>query len=271
MLAAQACGTSVSQVGDLSGSTGSGDATGSTGGEPTTVMCGAHACASGEACCMTTAQCYDPVAAPEACPTPDMPPNPQGQSACSSSAQCAPDEFCNPGTASLCLTQGYCTPKANCGSSSGGSFCGCDGVTYPDIQTACLAGVHVIGFGACGAQGEGGGSPTSPVVYCGNADVCPDGQDCCAITGKCYDPAEPGLCAYPPPGASLPCLENADCPSTAYCKREGCDGPGGCFSLEPSCPGDLDPVCGCDGKTYVNAQCAGASATSVAHEGECAP
>ncbi len=179
-----------------------------------------------------------------------------------------------PSNASLCLGPGYCTSTTNCPSGSPAEFCGCNGVTYPDPQTACAAGVSIAGTGACGhtvTVGAGGGSSGISVMYCGTSAQCTNGQQCCGITGQCYDPSKPALCAFPPPGTHIPCIDDSQCiPGAEYCKGDGCDAPGGCAAIPGStCSGQLDPVCGCNGKSYVNADCAAAEATRVAHKGEC--
>ncbi len=33
--------------------------------------------------------------------------------------------------------------------------------------------------------------------------------------------------------------------------------------------GELDPVCGCNGKSYVNAKCAAVDGVRIAHAGQC--
>ncbi len=60
----------------------------------------------------------------------------------------------------------------------------------------------------------------------------------------------------PPAGSDFPCLSNADCdPRWDMCVGgPACDSPGFCARppAEGPCTGVLEPVCGCDGRTYTN-------------------
>jgi len=152
-------------------------------------------------------------------------------------------------------------------------MCGCDGVTYPDVQTACALGVTIIGTGKCGETqtiGAGGESAGKVLTYCATSSMCPSGQECCSITGQCYDSTKPELCAPPPDGTKFPCLDDSQCITPyEYCYAATCDGPGGCVNRPGTCSGELVPVCGCNGKSYVNAECAAVDGTRVAHTGQC--
>lgn len=258
-----------------SGTGGTGAAgTGGTGGAPAAVLCNGVTCAAHEECCLTSTKCFDPAAGPDACPVPTEP-GPQGAKPCGATSQCGPGEYCQPSNHELCLGPGYCVSKTNCGFSSPVQLCGCNGVTYPDVQTACANGVAVSGQGPCGEPvtvGAGGGFGGKTVTYCATNANCKNGQQCCGITGQCYDPSQPALCAFPPPGTHSPCIDDTQCIQGAeYCLGDGCDGPGGCANIPGTgtCGGQLDPVCGCDGKSYVNADCAAEAATRIAHAGQC--
>ena len=172
----------------------------------------------------------------------------------------------------VCGGAGFCQSRTNCGTSAGSVYCGCDGRTYPNIQTACFYGVRTSNMGACGSEqliGGGGRSGGRKLTLCGADSQCPDGQSCCALTGLCYEKADAALCAYPPEGTSRACLTNADCfTEDEFCDGAGCTGPGGCKRYG-ACGALLKPVCGCDRQTYVNAECASSKGVRVASDGEC--
>jgi len=72
-------------------------------------------------------------------------------------------------------------------------------------------------------------------------------------------------------GCRRRCTTNDKCPASAYCaKRAGvCDAQGVCRRRGDLCPLYIDPVCGCDGRTYGNACEAVVSGVNVAHHGAC--
>lgn len=68
------------------------------------------------------------------------------------------------------------------------------------------------------------------------------------------------------------CLVNADCADeNAYCrKKDGhCDTIGQCEIKPEICPANVDPVCGCDGRTYNNACSAATFGVNIAYKGTC--
>lgn len=244
---------------------------------PGPVLCGGIECAAPRACCMTTSTCYDPVGAPEACPEPPDDNDPWSRKACASNAQCQSGWFCQKDVGA-CQGTGHCNPIGNCGSCGGCKVCGCDGNTYPDIQTACLASASwVTSEGGCGEtiqiDGAGGATGSAPrfATPCGKAQDCKTGELCCMITRYCYPASDPDRCRTPPPGTRFPCTADDQCSFYEYCLGDGCTGPGGCVSLGPQedCGVTLDPVCGCDGTTYTSAPCAAYRGVRVASQGEC--
>src|SRR6185503_12788446 len=189
---------------------------------------------------------------------------------------CAAGEFCASDT-SLCLGAGRCVARHNCGSGTSLGICGCNGINYPNFEAACAAGVRIASYQyGCGSMWPPDGYSAGIVTYCGMDSQCPTGTSCCAITGRCYDPNKPGLCAFPPAGTRLPCLEDTDCVNgwvgepKGFCWGPGCSGPGGCMIVGGLCDGELAPVCGCNGKNYMNEKCAQVVPVRVRNAGYCA-
>ncbi len=261
---------------------------------PRPAICGGVTCPTGQICCLLDGNCIDPSTAGTSCPKPSVPSNDgslpsalpdsgflAGASStgaslpCASNADCRPTQFCSTESQALCQGPGTCVSRSNCGYSSGtAQYCGCDGVTYPDVQSACRAGVSTLSHFPCGTPVDPDampGSPRTPVIYCATSDQCPQGQQCCSITGRCYDASIPYLCTSPPPGTTISCVDDSQCTNIEFCSGSGCSGPGGCLAFSTAdCGGELKPVCGCDGKSYTNASCAVAVGVRTAHDGVCA-
>ena len=73
---------------------------------------------------------------------------------------------------------------------------------------------------------------------------------------------------------TVACATNADCAATDFCSREAggsCDAAGQCVprGINVMCMTTCDAVCGCDGKTYLNACYAHKAGASVAESGTC--
>lgn len=180
-----------------------------------------------------------------------------------------------------CSGPGHCQPITNCGhcgpvGGEGCETCGCNGVTYPSTQHACIAGVMTApGSGGCGKSPRG----RPDLVSCGNDSHCPSDFRCCMRKRFCYPVAEPWRCD---PGQD--CDDDQECVDRAegqgggpgtefFCKRDSCAlQPGNCASaafITQSCGGEVATVCGCDGMTYVNSCWANAARTNVASVGAC--
>ena len=254
-------------------STGSAGTNGGAGASG--AMCKGGRCSGGQVCCLLDGKGISPSRAAIDCPRPTSLPSPgiPGAALCGSNADCASTEFC--GSNDACLGPGQCMDRSSCGTSSGAPVCGCDGMTYPDVQTACRAGTATLGrTGACGVVNQPGSDFSNgarqSVTFCGTDNQCPAGQKCCAIYGTCLDPSMPDLCTFAPPGTRASCLTDVNCRDREFCQGAGCSGPGGCVVAgDGMCSGVLDPVCGCDGKTYTNEGCTVAAGVRKFHSGSC--
>ncbi len=67
------------------------------------------------------------------------------------------------------------------------------------------------------------------------------------------------------------CTSNEECKIGYFCKKEigDCDGVGVCEKKPDVCLQVVEPVCGCDGKTYSNECTANQKGVSIAYEGQC--
>jgi hypothetical protein len=270
-------GACSAQVHGGSGGGGGGDATAGAGGSSAAGMttgagewCGGMQCPGGQICCFTSGACFEP-SDTSACPTAEgayttsdagLPPN--DGSPCNSDDDCVAGWIC---AGFGCLGPGQCEPPEGntCGSSSGETICGCDGNTYPNIQSLCPLHLRLAGDGTCGHQRPG--EPASHIV-CGVDSNCPEGFQCCGLTDRCFDPTRPANCAVPPKGTRYSCTDDSDCPDS-FCYAPTCGGPKGCYEGHPECTSLNAPVCGCDGVTYLNSGCALHHHTSVAHDFAC--
>jgi hypothetical protein len=236
--------------------------------------CVAGRCPTGQACCLDTNECYRPAQEAASCPRP--PQDADARRRCASHAQCAAGELCVGDNPALCLGPGHCQSRGNCGTCFGPrcAVCGCDGRDYASVQAACGAGVRITdwGSGGCGAGTTvDGGDPALTRISCGSDRHCPDDLRCCAVTGTCTDPNCAACCRRPPAGTSFPCVTNAHCQEGEYCVGEGCGTPGGCRPVEnrSRCTGESEPVCGCDGRNYLNRCWAAVSGSRTAASGAC--
>lgn len=202
---------------------------------------------------------------------------------CSSSAECAKDEFCSIADGA-CLTAksvGFCKPRPSSCTKILQPVCGCDGLNYDNACEATKQGSPVANTGVCGAA-------------CGgiSAAKCADGQYCELALGDCGQATPTGVCKAPPadcPTISDPvcgcdgktyqngCLASkaqvsvisegdcacggsakTPCEAGRYCELPsgaclGANATGQCKDVPTACPAIKNPICGCDSKTYDNA------------------
>ena len=138
------------------------------------------------------------------------------------------------------------------------------------VVAACLA----LELAVCGGCASSTGLPdvqqadvfldqvteaASHAVTCAGV-ACPDGQQCCFLTGACFEPSMAAEQCPAPVGsddAGQPCGSDQDCQTGELCRALTCLGAGVCQSLaDTECMGEYCfeqdcRVCGCDGQTYI--------------------
>ncbi|MSQ83303.1 MAG: hypothetical protein EXR77_10505 [Myxococcales bacterium] len=210
-------------------------------------------------------------------------------------AACGKDGYCA-GPTGLCSGTGKCTSKPMMCPDVVQPVCGCDGQTYGNLCEAATLGVNVVASGACKPKACGGfagavcpAGEVCDLAGCG-ADLmgscvakpvepCPkttiDAQQC-GCDGKTYPNSCFRLLAGVAKKADGACAtttgcavgDAAVCGVTSFCK--GSCGAKGVCALKPAvCLGLLQPVCGCDNKTYSSDCTASAAGQNVHYAGAC--
>ena len=143
-----------------------------------------------------------------------------------------------------------------------------------DEPTPCTSNECCDGNEYCARNvGDCGGTGRCQEIPAG----CPDVWDpVCGCDGLTYG----NSCEAAAAGVSVlrdgecgeeDCVDNTDCARGDLCLKEAsdCEGRGRCARRPNVCPRILDPVCGCDQRTYANECLARAAGVSVLRPGDC--
>lgn len=152
-----------------------------------------------------------------------------GGTACTSSAECAGDEYCRwiDDSCGVSGLSGQCTPRSDCDNGNGRPVCGCDGAVHDTRCAAQDAGIDVDFLGGC--------ETPAGAFDCGFS-FCINGDEYCQQLGGNDPSAEcivlPPVCQPPDCSCVTTCCgcDNASCCSD-FCTNEG-------GALTYTCPGD---------------------------------
>jgi hypothetical protein len=215
-----------------------------------TSFCAMVRCSAGFRCCEARRMC---IADTDICPgdPADAGVVDAGPGGCASARECGAGQECVfPDSA--CARTGTCMTQVACLISQ--PFCACTGVTY----LACRPDRPTQSRGICTITVDAG------VGACASDRDCGLAQSCCPGTGRCYPTACLGCCMV-----TAGCTTNEQCRPTQYCAGTGCGTVGSCEARAMFCPLNIDPVCGCDGRTYNNSCLAAVAGVRVARAGAC--
>ena len=207
--------------------------------------------------------------------------------ACSTDADCAPNELCGFLETAACAAKGECFSAAVVTCASYGAGCACDGTQINIACNGLPAGYGtkpLLHTGACadagpakdsgtvcasGLGGQCGGKIVNPctcqagLVCTSSASGAPFGD----VGGTC-EPADSG-------GTHTPCMASADCTPNQICgfpEVQGCAAQGECFPAPMVNCLAISLGCACDG-TEINTACnglpGGYETKPFLHTGQC--